>query len=65
MKYIRILEILDDYWGSEPDEAWVRIDMKFLKDNGEQQEKRIIWANPYMNPEKLWKMIPERWKDES
>lgn len=44
--YNRILEILDDYWMSEPDELAVQISMDFLKANGETQSKHLTWANP-------------------
>lgn len=42
MEYRRILEILDDYWLTEPEEDLVRIDMHFEKGN-ETQDKLIIW----------------------
>jgi hypothetical protein len=42
-KYQRLMEILDDYWLSEPDEAYVSIDMEFLKSDGQYQQKRIVW----------------------
>ena len=45
-EYQRILEILDGYWLSEPDEKVVVVDMFFLKGNGETQSKRIKWMNP-------------------
>ena len=44
-EYQRILEILDDYWLSEPDEYEVIVEMKFLKSDGQHQEKCIIWRN--------------------
>lgn len=47
-EYRRILEILDDYWLTEPDEKVVRIKMSFLKANGEFQSKLITWCNPRM-----------------
>ena len=45
-KYKRIMEILDDYWLTEPDELFVRVSMKFIKANGERQGKLIKWKNP-------------------
>lgn len=45
-KYKRILEILDDYWISQQDELYVRVDMYFEHKNGETQSKRIVWINP-------------------
>lgn len=44
-EYRRILEILDDYWLSEPDEDKVVITMEFYKGN-ECQKKQIRWINP-------------------
>ena len=41
-EYKRIMEILDDYWITEPNEDYVKIKMAFIK--GEEfQTKRIIW----------------------
>ena len=45
-EYQRIIEILDAYWLSEKDEHFVRVEMYFEHNNGEQQSKRIIWKNP-------------------
>lgn len=45
-EYKRVLEILSDYWGTEPDEAFVTIDMQFRHKNGEWQHKTINWINP-------------------
>lgn len=45
-EYQRILEILADYWLTEPDELKVRVTMDFVKANGETQSKRIMWVNP-------------------
>ena len=45
-EYRRILEILEDYWLSEPDEKLVVICMHFERANGETQDKRITWRNP-------------------
>ena len=61
--YRRILEILEDYWGDEPDEAWVEIDMKFVHANGEWQQKNITWFNPNMDRDKILDVIPERWRE--
>lgn len=44
--YKRILEILDEYWLSEPEELAVCVSMEFLKANGENQAKEIRWVNP-------------------
>ncbi len=44
-EYQRILEILDDYWLSERDEAFVQVNMAFIKENGETQVKHIYWKN--------------------
>ncbi len=49
-QYRRILECLDAYWLSCPDEAYVQIGMYFRKANGEEQIKNIVWKNPdYVN----------------
>ena len=45
-EYQRILEILDDYWLSEPDEEKVVVEMRFRKGDGQTQEKYIEWWNP-------------------
>lgn len=45
IEYKRILEILDDYWLSEPDEDEVIVRMEFHKGK-EFQSKQIIWRNP-------------------
>lgn len=45
VQYRRILEILDDYWLTEPEEDLVRIDMHFEKGD-ETQDKHIIWRRP-------------------
>lgn len=44
--YIRILEILSTYWLEEPEELKVRVQLDFVKANGEQQSKCIRWINP-------------------
>ena len=45
-EYKRIMEILDDYWLTEPNEDYVKIKMAFIK--GEEfQTKHITWRrNP-------------------
>lgn len=45
-EYKRLLEILKEYWLSEPDEAEVTIRMTFKKQDGQEQEKVIHWMNP-------------------
>lgn len=45
-EFRKILDILDDYWLSEPDELRVRVTMDFIHSNGETQTKRIVWQNP-------------------
>jgi hypothetical protein len=62
-QYQRILEILTDYWTSEPDEAYVEVDMKFVHANGEWQSKTICWFNPNMERKKIREVIPERWRE--
>ena len=62
-KFQRLMEILDDYWLSEPDEAYVSIDMEFLKSDGQYQQKRIVWWNPNMDSEKTSAMLKQKHKD--
>ena len=61
--YRRILQILEDYWGDEPDEAYVEVHLKFAHANGEWQEKCITWFNPNMDRDKILDVIPERWRE--
>lgn len=51
-QYKRILEILDDYWLTEPDEEYVSVNMYFRKANGEEQCKTIVWKKPDENPKR-------------
>lgn len=45
-QYNRIMELLEDYWLTEPEEDYVKIKMAFIK-GGEFQTKRITWRrNP-------------------
>lgn len=45
-QYNRIMEILEDYWLTEPEEDYVQVKMAFVK-GGEFQTKRIAWRrNP-------------------
>lgn len=46
--YQRVLEILEDYWVTEPTEEKVIVDMKFKRANGDTQQKTITWVNPEM-----------------
>lgn len=49
-QYKRILECLDAYWLSCPNEEYVQVGMYFRKANGEEQIKNIVWKNPdYVN----------------
>ena len=45
-EYKRILEILDDYWLTEPNEESVEVTMLFIHSDGREQEKVIRWRNP-------------------
>lgn len=45
-EYHRILEILSDYWLTEPDELFVKCEMTFVRADGAYQEKTIRWFNP-------------------
>lgn len=44
-EYQRILDILEDYWLSEPDEEKVMVWMYFRKSDGQEQAKRIVWTS--------------------
>lgn len=61
-QFQRLMEILDDYWLSEPDEAYVSIDMEFMKSDGQYQQKRIVWWNPNMDSEKTSAMLKEKYR---
>lgn len=50
-QYRRILEVLDDYWLTEPTEAEVRVSFEFFKANGEHQTKHVLWRNPKYHTE--------------
>lgn len=43
--YQSLLDILDVYWLSEPEEMIVEIDLHFVKANGEEQFKNLVWTN--------------------
>ena len=58
-QYQRILEILEDYWLTEPDEKFVCVDLYFEKANGEYQHKTIKWYHPAFEPKDL-KVISSR-----
>ena len=58
--YQRILQILEDYWLTEPEEAYVAVDMEFLKSDGQYQRKRVVWWNPNMDSKKTSVMLKER-----
>lgn len=47
-EYKRIMEILSDYWLSEENEEYVEVWMYFRHHDGQEQEKRITWQNPYL-----------------
>lgn len=44
-EYRRIIEVLDDYWLTVPDEELVVVEMHFYKADGQEQHKRISWKN--------------------
>lgn len=58
-EFKRILEILDDYWLSVSDEYHVSVDMKFIKADGQHQEKNIEWCNEEYETPKLIKQRAE------
>lgn len=43
--YLDLMDILDAYWLSEPEEMIVEIDLHFVKANGEEQFKNLVWTN--------------------
>jgi hypothetical protein len=45
-EYQRIMEILDDYWLTCPDELYVKVSMDFIKADGQNECKTIVWRNP-------------------
>lgn len=45
-QYKRILELLDEYWLTEPDELAVYVQLDFVKADGQNQGKAILWMNP-------------------
>lgn len=55
-QYKRILEILEDYWLSQPDELAVVVSLDFLHADGQRQSKELVWINPnyqYVGPERI------------
>ena len=62
-QYKRIIEVLEAYWLSEPDEAFVCVQFDFIKANGEYQRKYIRWFNPNMELSKILKLFP--WKEKN
>jgi len=57
--YQRLMQILEDYWLSEPDEAYVLVEMEFLKSDGQYQKKYIEWWNPKVDSKKTKAMLEE------
>ena len=67
-QYQRILDVLDDYWLSERDEAMVVVHMAFIHEDGRVQTKEIKWRNKNSKlglPGLMgqFKIIPERLKN--
>ena len=50
-EFLRIMEILNDYWLTEKDEKMVEVKMHFEKADGQFQDKLITWYNPNMKHE--------------
>lgn len=48
-EYQDILDILKCYWLSEPDEAFVSVEMEFIKKDGQRQSKLITRENPNLH----------------
>ena len=55
-EYQRIIEILEDYWVTQPREDKVIVDMKFKRGN-EYQKKTVVWENP--NTQKESDLTPQ------
>lgn len=49
-QYKRIIEILEEYWVTEKDESFVKVEMHLVKGD-EDQHKTIIWRNPNSIPD--------------
>lgn len=45
-EYQRLMDILEDYWLTEPEEDYVRIEAYFRKSDGSEQGKVITWGSP-------------------
>ena len=59
-EYQRILELLDDYWLSAPDEKKVVVDMKFYGAGEEFQSKHIVWHNPNLKDDNKENILKSR-----
>ena len=49
--FLRLHEGLHDYFLTEPDEVYVRVDVYFLKADGQEQGKRYEWRSPKYSQE--------------
>ena len=58
-RFQRIMEILEDYWLTEPDELYVKVDMTFVKADGQHQRKTINWFNPNYEVVKSGYKVPD------
>ena len=57
-EFRRLMEILNDYWLTVPDEKFVKVELTFEKANGEKQHKVITWINPkYRNQDPELKLV--------
>lgn len=56
-EYHRVLELLHDYWLTEKDEAFVKINMEFRHADGQEQFKCIRWQNPNIDLKKTKQTI--------
>ena len=58
--YQSLLDILDAYWLSVPEEMIVDIDLHFVNADGEEQFKTLVWTNSeYEDKVKRFRMLEE------
>ena len=63
-QYQRLMQILEDYWLSEPDEAYVCVDMEFMKSDGQYQAKYVQWFNPNMDGKEIAARVKQKHKEQ-
>lgn len=53
-EYFSILDFLETFWLSEPDEEFVRADLFFRHKDGREKTFSICWFNPSLASEEKW-----------